>query len=158
MTVIDCPVGFLRLEAEGGFITAVETGVAGPATETGDPLLKRLASELELYFEGRLKRFTVPFRRPDNTPFVNRVLDAMEGIPYGKTATYGEVAAIIGTSPRAVGGACGRNALAILIPCHRIVAAKGLGGYSGDWECGKAVSVKKVLLEVERHQNQPCPS
>lgn len=147
--IIDSPVGFLRLEAQGGFITALETGAEGPETTTSDPLLKRAAKELELYFDGKLKKFTVPLKRPPATDFVNRVHDAMEGIPYGKTATYGEVAAILGTSPRAVGGACGKNALAIIVPCHRIVAATGVGGYSGDWEVGKAISVKKILLEIE---------
>lgn len=149
VVIIDSPVGFLRLEAEGGFITALETGVAGPATETDDPLLLRAIEELQLYFDGRLREFTVPVRRPPATDFVNRVHDAMLGIPYGKTATYGEVAAIIGSAPRAVGGACGKNAIAIIIPCHRIVAAGGLGGYSGEWERGRAISVKKVLLETE---------
>lgn len=149
VVIIDSPVGFLRLEAEGGFVTALETGVAGPATETDDPILKRAITELGLYFTGKLRNFTVPVKRPPATDFVNRVHDAMVGIPYGKTATYGEVAAIIGSAPRAVGGACGKNAIAIIIPCHRIVAAGGLGGYGGDWERGRAISVKKVLLETE---------
>lgn len=149
VVVLDSPVGFLRVEAEGGFIVGLETGVEGPETATDDELLLRTANELRLYFDGVLVDFTVPFKRPPQTPFVNRVHDAMLGIPYGKTATYGEVAAIIGSSPRAVGGACGKNAIAIIIPCHRIVAANGIGGYSGDWERGRALSVKKVLLAIE---------
>jgi len=77
------------------------------------------------------------------TPFQHRLRKALLDIPPGKTRTYGEVAGILGSGSRAVGRALGANPLPILVPCHRVVAARGLGGFS----CG--LTWKKRLLELE---------
>jgi len=74
----------------------------------------------------------------------SRIYRAVREIPYGKTATYGEIARIIGTSPRAVGQAMARNPSPLIIPCHRVIAATGIGGFSPD------IGIKELLLERER--------
>src|SRR5690606_13127856 len=80
------------------------------------------------------------------TDFERRVWRAMIAIPQGRTQTYGEVARMLGSTPRAVGGACGANPIPLVIPCHRIVGAGGaLGGYSG----GRGAETKRFLLELE---------
>ena len=74
--------------------------------------------------------FAVPLDVP-GTPFQNRAWDALMTIPYGETRTYGELAAVLNSAAQPVGQACGGNSIPIIIPCHRVLAANGLGGYSG---------------------------
>jgi methylated-DNA-[protein]-cysteine S-methyltransferase len=150
-TTVGSPVGPLTLEARDGRLTGVRFGGAEPPCRPSSGVLAQAASELAEYFAGGRRSFTISLLRPpDTTPFRNRVWDAMLRIPFGATRTYGDLAKELGSSARAVGGACGHNALPIFIPCHRVVAAGGLGGYSGDWEQGRALSVKRVLLDLER--------
>ena len=94
---------------------------------------------------------TLPPHRcePRGTSFQRRVWAALLEIPPGRTVTYGGLAARLGSSPRAVGGACRANPVPILIPCHRVVAADGAGGYSGA-RAGPRLEVKGWLLEHER--------
>jgi methylated-DNA-[protein]-cysteine S-methyltransferase len=82
---------------------------------------------------------------PAGSVFEQRVWAAMQQIPYGKTQCYGELAAMIGSAARAVGGACGRNPIPIVIPCHRVLAKAGLGGYSGQG----GLATKQTLLSLE---------
>ncbi|HSV28519.1 MAG TPA: MGMT family protein, partial [Candidatus Omnitrophota bacterium] len=83
---------------------------------------------------------------PMGTPFQMKVWAALAAIPYGKTRTYGDLALEFGTAPRALGGACGRNPLPILVPCHRVLATnRTLGGYSGM----DGVETKEFLLRLE---------
>jgi methylated-DNA-[protein]-cysteine S-methyltransferase len=98
------------------------------------------------FLDGRLKKFTVKLDIK-GTEFHKKALRQVARIPYGKTATYGQIAASIGSpkAARAVGSANARNRLPILIPCHRVVASNGLGGYAG------GLKLKKSLLELEKH-------
>ena len=90
--------------------------------------------------------FDLPLR-PSGTQFQVAVCNAMLRIRYGEVRTYGEIAEDISSAPRAVGGACGRNPIPILIPCHRVVGANGkLTGFSG----GEGVSTKRTLLTLEQ--------
>ena len=82
------------------------------------------------------------------TPFQEKVLHQLRLIPYGETRTYGEIARTLKTSPRAVGNACRNNPVSIIIPCHRVVAAHGIGGYSGETE-GELLTIKRRLLQLE---------
>lgn len=82
------------------------------------------------------------------TPFQKKVLKQLLRIPYGETRSYGEIAKILKTSPRAVGNACRHNPLPIIIPCHRVVSANGVGGYSGQTE-GGMLDIKNRLLQLE---------
>lgn len=137
------PLGPLTLFEEAGAIVALDWGRAPAGAAT--PLLARAKEQLDAYFTGRLKAFDLPLR-PAGTPFQKAVWDLMRAIPYGATRSYGELARDLNSAPRAVGGACGRNPIPILIPCHRVLGAGGrLGGYSG----GAGVDTKRALLRLE---------
>jgi O-6-methylguanine DNA methyltransferase len=103
------------------------------------------------YFSGNLTRFSLKIQSPfihSGTEFQKKVWTEIAKIPYGQTRTYGELARAIGNpgSARAVGLACGANPLALIIPCHRVVGASGLGGFAG------GADIKKKLLELEKIQ------
>ena len=150
--VLNTPIGRMAIEALDQAIVRVDLRAASEELRDPEsPLLHRAATQLQEYFAGQRKQFDLPMQRPTGaSAFQQRVWDAMLAIPFGETRAYGELAAELGTSPRAVGGACGGNPLPILVPCHRVVAKNGLGGYSGDWETGMAVNVKKALLYLEQ--------
>lgn len=118
----------------------------GPAVPGSSPVLDRLRDELQQYFAGRLREFTVGLTAP-GTPFEDRVWKALRTIPYGETWSYERLAQAVGSpgASRAVGSANGRNRISILIPCHRVVNKDGrLGGYGGGlWR-------KEALLHLER--------
>lgn len=103
--------------------------------------IRRQAAEYE---RGERHEFDLIVDTPDD--FTGRVMDAMRAIPYGETRTYGDLAAGLDTSPVAVGGACGRNPVPLVVPCHRVVGADGLRGFSADG----GVEAKRVLLDHER--------
>src|SRR5579871_4414254 len=131
MPHITCPspLGDLTLFEEDGAIIALEWGSAEGGEET--PLLKKAVRQLGAYFDGDLKQFDLPLN-PFGTAFQKKLWKALSDIPYGRTLTYGEMAHHIESGPRAIGGACGRNPILIIIPCHRILASGGkMGGYSG---------------------------
>lgn len=116
-----------------------------PAAPSAHPLLERLGLELSEYFEGKRRDFDLPISEP-GTPFQERVWAALRSIPYGETRSYADLARAIGdpAALRAVAQANGRNRIAILVPCHRVVGSDGgLGGYGG------GVWRKKRLLEIE---------
>jgi methylated-DNA-[protein]-cysteine S-methyltransferase len=114
--------------------------------DSATPLIEKAFQELDDYFAGSRREFSIPVA-PVGTPFQRSVWRALSAIPYGQTATYGEIARRIGRpgASRAVGVACGRNPVALFIPCHRVVAATGLGGYRGGLE------MKNALLDLERN-------
>ena len=108
------------------------------------PLLFELGRQLDAYFRGELRSFDVPLRLR-GTRFQLAVWEALQEIPYGQAVTYGELAELVGRprAARAVGRAVGANPLPILVPCHRVVAVGGLGGY------GSGLSWKERLLALE---------
>lgn len=139
------PVGPLTLFEENGAIIAVEWGWPPETDEPPAPVLERASQQLDAYFQGKLQAFDLPLD-PMGTPFQKKVWQALARIPFGATRSYGELAAELETAPRALGGACGRNPLPILIPCHRVLAAdRSLGGYSGM----DGVDTKRFLLRLE---------
>ena len=96
-----------------------------------DAVAELAARELERYLADPGFRFTVPLA-PSGTPFQHRVWQALGAIPPGQSRTYGEVARMVRSAPRAIGQACGANRIALVIPCHRVVGAMGsLGGFMG---------------------------
>ena len=110
------------------------------------PELRRAREQIIAYFASRLFRFDL-LLEPSGTVFQRKVWEHILSIPYGKTLRYGDVARALNTSPRAVGGACARNPIPLLIPCHRVVGKTGaLTGYSG----GGGLRTKQVLLSLEQ--------
>lgn len=109
---------------------------------------RRLAHELDAYWRDPAHAFDLPFV-PHGTPFQLRVWHALMAIPAGQTTTYGALAKRLGTAARAVGQACGSNPLPIFIPCHRVLAANGLGGFMHSSN-GAPLGVKTWLLAHER--------
>ena len=139
---IPSPIGQLTIDEADDAIVAIRWADA-PAGN-GSPLLAETARQLAAYFDGRLSRFDLPLA-PSGTEFDRRVRAAMQKIPYGETRCYGDLATMIGSAPRPVGRACGHNPIPIVIPCHRVLARGGLGGYSG---AGGLVT-KQRLLAIE---------
>ena len=142
------PIGQITLFEEGGKITGLRWEArhrkAGRSPEE-TPLLHRAQQQLEAYFQGRRQRFDLPLA-PAGTPFQRAVWQAMSQIPHGETRSYGQLAKQLKSGPRAIGGACARNPIPILIPCHRVLGAHGApGGYSA----GDGVATKRRLLALE---------
>ncbi len=141
--------GPLTVFEEAGAIVAVEWGRAGKGTggpAAGEtPLLIEAREQMRAYFRGSLKKFDLPLAAI-GTDFQVAVWQAMSRIPYGATKTYSDIALDLASGPRAVGTACGRNSLPVLVPCHRIVGCRGrLGGYTG----GGGIATKEALLRLE---------
>jgi len=137
------PVIDITISELEGSIIALDWGWS-PFQEPS-PLLIEAKSQLNAYFDGDLTSFDLPIN-PMGSKHQEKVWSAMVDIPYGQTTTYGEMAKNIGSAAQAVGGACGRNPIPILVPCHRVVARAGkLGGYSGDG----GLYTKRALLVLE---------
>lgn len=112
-------------------------------------IAKETFLQLQRYFDNPQFKFDLPIELI-GTPFQIRVWRFLQKIPPGKTLTYGELAKKLKTSARAIGNACRANPLPIIIPCHRIVSATGLGGFAGKQK-GEMITIKKALLA---HENQ----
>ncbi len=139
------PVGPLTIFTEDDAIVALEWGWPPIPPDDNDAFLDRIRDQLDGYFAGNGQDFDLPCH-PAGTAFQKSVWRIMSAIPLGQTRTYGDVAAELGSSPRAVGSACGRNPIPIIIPCHRILSANGgLGGYSGI----DGIETKQFLLALE---------
>ena len=148
--VVSAPVGRLGVRMHGGrlagidFVPRARPPAAAPAGSTREVL-----DQLFRYFEDPRWRFDLPLLM-GGTPFQRRVWEALRRIPPGETRSYGELAAALGSSARAVGGACRRNPIPIVVPCHRVIAAGGgPGGFMGRRE-GEALAIKTWLLDHER--------
>ena len=147
VTWLSCPsaVGTLTAFAADDAIIALEWGKSPPADASPTPLLHTVHEQLSAYFDGKLETFDLPLD-PAGTDFQRRVWFAMAEIPYGQTRTYGELAKTTGSVARAVGGACGKNPIPIILPCHRVMGSGGkLTGFSG----GAGAESKAYLLRLE---------
>ena len=139
---LDSPVGRLTIAERDGAIVAIGWSKAPDGAPT--PLLVEARRQIEAYFARRLDRFDLPLM-PQGGPHEQRVWAAMRQIPYGETRSYSDLAHDVGSGPRAIGRACGKNPIPIVIPCHRVLAKGGLGGYSG----GEGLPTKRLLLALE---------
>jgi methylated-DNA-[protein]-cysteine S-methyltransferase len=139
---ISTSIGNLILEEEVGAIVSIRWG--NDPAGNGSPLLAEAARQLDAYFAGNLTGFDLPLR-PAGSDFEMRVWAAMQDIPYGETRSYGDLAAATHSAPRAVGRACGRNPIPIVIPCHRVLGKGWMGGYSG----AGGLKTKQALLALE---------
>jgi methylated-DNA-[protein]-cysteine S-methyltransferase len=152
-TLIDSPIGQLRIVAQQGAIIAIDFDGASPPPGRpdgdrvdDDALLTEARRQLEAYFDKQLREFDLPLQ-PKGTEFQQRVWGQLATIPYGETVSYGEIAGRLGMTghgSRAVGLANGRNPIPIVIPCHRVIGSDGsLTGYAG------GVDRKVQLLDLE---------
>ncbi len=140
---LESQFGHLTLSEDKGRIVALTWG--GRAKGKASPALIEAKRQLLEYFAGRRRSFDLPLAL-DGLPLELQVWQLMTEIPYGETRSYGDLARALGVSPRAVGGACGRNPLPIFVPCHRVIGSDGrLGGYSG----GEGAETKRRLLQLE---------
>ena len=137
------PIGDLTVSEEDGAIVALDWGW-GSAEQAETALLRRACTQLHAYFDGELTGFDLPLA-PAGTAYRRRVWQALCDIPYGQTRSYAAIAVAAGGSARSVGQANGCNPIPIIIPCHRVVAASHLGGYSG----GEGLATKRYLLALE---------
>ena len=148
--VMTSPIGPLELRAEGGALTGLHfhDEAPPPTPDNGEsvPVLVEARRQLEEYFAGDRHEFDLPLAGV-GTAFQQRVWDELKEIPFGETASYGEIAQRLGMPPgasRAVGLANGSNPLAIVVPCHRVIGADGsLTGYAG------GLDRKRFLLGLE---------
>lgn len=148
-TTVESPVGPLVLCSDGRALTGLHLPPAAAGRDwrrdDGAEPFAEARRQLAEYFAGKRRTFTVPLA-PEGTEFQRRVWDALLEIPYGETRSYGDIARRV-ASPRgfrAVGLANGRNPIAIIVPCHRVIASDGtLGGYGGGLER------KRLLLRIE---------
>ncbi len=148
---LDSPTGRLRVVSDGAALIRVtwSGGAPVPPSTEEDAVSRETAAQLAAYFAGRLTVFDLPARFTAGSAFEVAVWRAMQSIPLGETRSYGDLAAVTGGVARAVGGACGRNPLPIVVPCHRVVGAGGrLVGFSG----GAGVATKQWLLDFELGQ------
>ena len=157
---IDSPIGPLLLAGRGTTLTNLAMdGQSHPPRgaehwTVDDTAFADVVAQLEAYFAGDLDRFDVNLA-PEGTDFQRRVWGALREIPYGETRSYGQLAAAIGrpTASRAVGMANGRNPIAVIVPCHRVIGANGaLTGFGG------GLHRKRALLELELRGRGAVPS
>lgn len=146
---LQSPIGAIVIDCDDRHVLAI-TIVPQPAAAPDEPIKPRgvaadAIDQLKAYFEGSLTRFDLPLR-PMASVRGEVLRQAICAIPYGKSLSYGAVARGIDSGPRAIGQACRRNPLPIIVPCHRVTATGGLGYYSG----GNGVETKTWLLQHER--------
>ena len=156
--VMDSPLGRLGIQLDGDALCRLDfLPDSVPLKPARNPAGRRVVRALERYFFDPDHRFTLPLR-PAGTPFQQRVWSALRDIPAGETLSYGELAARLGSGARAVGNACRRNPVSIIVPCHRVVAARGMGGYGG--KVGdRAIWRKRWLLAHEGLKTgKPAPT
>ncbi|GAA4678122.1 methylated-DNA--[protein]-cysteine S-methyltransferase [Phytohabitans rumicis] len=147
-TVIDSPIDRLSVAVDESGVCGVHFGAVDGAGEVAEPepMLAAAVEEVRAYFAGELTDFTVPLSVRRGSDFERAVWQQMSLIPYGEMRTYGEIAAAVGDpgAARAVGVACNRNPIPVIVPCHRIVGAGGkLVGFGG------GLPRKRFLLELE---------
>ena len=148
---MDSPLGGITLAGEGDCLiglwldgqTHFASTLTGEPAEGWLPVFGDASRWLDTYFSGRVPDFT-PRLDLRGTPFRRKVWEQLLRIPYGQTVTYGELARLVGGSPRATGGAVGHNPVSLIVPCHRVIGAGGrLTGYAGGLE------LKSRLLQLE---------
>ena len=139
---VDTQFGTLCLTERDGALVRLTWGRGGRADQTD--LLDEAVRQLRAYDAGELEAFDLPLRI-EASDFQQDVCDAMRAIPFGYTRTYGEIARDLDVPAQAVGQACGANPIPIIVPCHRVMGAKGLTGFSG----AGGVETKVALLRHE---------
>jgi methylated-DNA-[protein]-cysteine S-methyltransferase len=155
---LSSPIGPIRVVVDGGAVRQIDLhwerstaaqDLQSEQNQQGDEaVMERVAQALRGYFQQAVALQEIP-HQPLGTPFQRRVWAALEEIALGEVVTYGELARVLQSSPRAVAGACRHNPLPLITPCHRVIARSGIGGFSGQWGEGERVDAKRWLLRHE---------
>lgn len=146
--IIATPIGMIGIRMVGEAVSELDFLPAdAPERAPTDVATQTVVTQLQGYFHDPRALVTVALA-PEGTVFQQRVWKALRAIPAGTVLTYGELAARLGTAARAIGGACRSNPIPILVPCHRVVARQGLGGYAGE-VTGDPLNIKRWLLRHE---------
>lgn len=148
--IYQAPIGQLGIKVHSGKLCELgwlKRSSAVPSRQRAAPVVTTIHAWLDAYFAG-----AVPARPPalllSGTPFQLRVWGALQQIPHGRVLTYGQLAAQLSTGSRAIGQACRANPVSVIVPCHRVVSANGLGGYGG---ARGQLRHKRWLLHLEGH-------
>jgi methylated-DNA-[protein]-cysteine S-methyltransferase len=142
------PFALLGVRTEGGFLAEIAfLRKSGKALAPRDRLAERACAQLQRYLDDPEFRFDLPLVW-QGTPFRRSVWKKIAAIDSGRTRSYGEIARELGSAPRAVGQACGANPVPLVVPCHRVVALAGIGGFAHH-EAGFHLAVKRWLLAHE---------
>jgi methylated-DNA-[protein]-cysteine S-methyltransferase len=149
--VLDTPIGKISLHTDNQYLLEIQFRHSNTQTFSDDrPLTKTISKVLLAFFKTPHRPFDIPLKTL-GTDFQKRVWRAMSNIPAGEVRTYQDLANLLQTSPRAIGNACRANPIPLLIPCHRVVAKNGLGGFSGKTK-GAMLSIKEWLLNNEQNR------
>lgn len=142
----ETPIGWLRFEVSELGLRAAHWVAEGPRRTSKNRVLQRLKDQIDGYFSGDRTAFDVPLDLAGLRPFRRHVLETLRNcVAFGQTVTYQELACLAGSpgAARAVGTAMAKNPVPLVVPCHRVVASKGLGGF------GPGVELKRWLLDLE---------
>jgi methylated-DNA-[protein]-cysteine S-methyltransferase len=145
------PFAVLGIKTDGTALTGIDFLPPGTLVmEPQDVVSRRVCAQLQAYLADPLFSFDLPLAL-HGTVFQSRVWQALRQIPSGSTLSYGELAKQLHSAPRAVGQACGANPIPVIIPCHRVLARHGLGGFMNSIS-GDPLAIKRWLLRHERRQ------
>jgi methylated-DNA-[protein]-cysteine S-methyltransferase len=152
-TVVQAPFGLVGVRSHGMQVEIVLLNTSSSVELKTAPakIAQQIAAQIQAYLDNPNIGFNLPLVYK-GTPFQRKVWAAISTIPLGQTRTYSELAAQIGSGPRAVANACGANHLPLVVPCHRVVAKTGLGGFMGGKDIG--LKIKKWLLQHEGAMNK----
>lgn len=145
--IVAAPFGAVAIETRCDRLSALHLLPARPPSESSCPLVAEVRNQLARYFVDADFHFDLPLEIV-GTPFQRSVWAAIAAIPRGQTRRYGDLAAELDAPARAVGQACGDNRLPLVIPCHRVIGASGIGGFAHS-RGGFALAIKRWLLEHE---------
>ena len=146
--IVNTPFCDLKIYCQADKIVAVDFIKSAQLKQNvSNDLLELVKLQLQAYCQSSANSFDLPLS-PQGTDFQQRVWTELLHIPPGQVKTYGEIAHLLSTSPRAVGNACRNNPIPLIIPCHRVVSQKGIGGFAGATE-GNYLKIKRRLLEHE---------
>jgi methylated-DNA-[protein]-cysteine S-methyltransferase len=145
--VINVPFGAVGMHIQSDYVVGIDLFPASQQVrEATSQFGQYLAHRMSQYFQQANSKLDIPYELA-GTPFQKRVWSAIKDIPAGQVLTYSELAQRVGSGPRAVANACGANKIPLLVPCHRVVAKKGLGGFMQGVEAG--LKIKEWLLAHE---------
>lgn len=147
-------IGWIDIRADEAAVTQLHWRQIEPKVLAPSTLADEAKRQVEAYLGGRLSKFDLPLRY-EGSDYARSIWEMLLRIPFGETRRYGHLSLLLGgegggSDARAVGTACGQNPIAIIIPCHRVVGAAALGGYSGDL----GLTAKRFLLDIEKGQGR----